>query len=65
MANGKFKVGQTVDLLPARGALPSSERGYKIVRIMPSENGEPQYRIKAASEAFERVARECDLSINR
>lgn len=65
MANSKFKVGQTVDLLPARGVLPSSGRGYKIIRVLPCEHGEPQYRIKATTEAFERVAKECDLTIDK
>ena len=64
MANSKFKVGQTVDLMPARGTLPNSDRGYKIVRILPNEHGEQQYRIKSTAEAFERVAKECDLTAN-
>ena len=40
----------------------ASSREYKIVRCLPPENGENQYRIKGISETFERMAREADLS---
>jgi|LNFM01.1.fsa_nt_gb hypothetical protein len=59
----KFKVGQTVDFSPGRGALSSGSRLYKIVKLLPSEGGQLLYRIKGSSEPFERVAREMDLSL--
>ena len=55
----KFKVGQTVGLLPS---LRSGARGaYQIVSLRPSEDGTKQYRIKSKEEAYERVVAESDL----
>ena len=60
MAHHKFKVGQLVDFAPSRPA--TSGRPYEIVRLLPAEAGELQYRIKSKSEGFERVAKESELS---
>ena len=57
----KFKVGQMVDFMPTNRAVPASVRSYKVLRVLPNEGGEQTYRIKAISEAFERVAREGEL----
>jgi hypothetical protein len=57
----KFKVGQIVDYHSGNRGMPSSSREYKIVRQLPVEGAELQYRIKSPAEVFERVAKECDL----
>ncbi len=62
MAEHKFNVGQTVDYSPGRRGMPAMSRLYKIVRLLPPEDGQLLYRIKGSSEPFERVAREQDLS---
>jgi hypothetical protein len=62
MAHHKFKVGQLVDFAPSRPGTGTSGRPYEIVRLLPAEAGELQYRIKSKSEAFERVAKESELS---
>ena len=63
MARHKFKVGQLVDVVsPRAGGSPTAGRQYEIVRLLPVENGEVLYRIKSKGEAFERVARESELS---
>ena len=62
MAEHKFKVGQTVDYSPGRRGAPAMSRLYKIVRLLPPEDGQLLYRIKGSSEPYERVAREQDLS---
>ena len=62
MADAKFKVGQMVDFSPNRSAVPASGREYKIVRLLPDEGGQRQYRIKTIAEQFERVAKESELS---
>jgi len=64
LAAHKFKVGQTVDFSPGRGSMSSGSRMYKIVKLMPPEDGQFLYRIKGSSEPFERVARETDLSLS-
>lgn len=62
MANAKFKVGQSVDFSPARMTVPASLREYKVLKLMPRDLGEQEYRIKSISELFERVAKESELS---
>ena len=62
MAAHKYKVGQLVTFAPARRAMPASSREYKIVRLLPAEGGEAQYRIKGIAETFERIAQESELS---
>jgi hypothetical protein len=58
----KYKVGQLVDFMPGRAGIQASARQYKIIRLLPLENGEHQYRIKCTTETFERVATETQLS---
>jgi hypothetical protein len=62
LAHHKYKIGQLVDFSPARGGMPVSGLQYEIVRTLPSEGGEPLYRVKSRGEIFERVARESELS---
>ncbi len=63
MAAHKFKVGQVVDFSPsARFGVPSSSRGYKIMQLLPHENGERLYRIKTITEPYERIAKESELA---
>ena len=61
MAMHKFKIGQIVDFSPARSHIAASLKGYKVLRQMPQDSGELQYRIKSESEIFERTARESEL----
>ena len=63
MADHKFKIGQTVDFSPGRGTMASMSRLYKIVKLLPPQDGQFLYRIKGSSEPFERIASERDLSI--
>jgi hypothetical protein len=59
----KFKVGQTVDLIPS--TFRSAAKGtYQIVSLRPIEGGNTQYRIKSMSEAHERVVSESDLILS-
>ena len=60
----KFKVGQMVNYSPGRSSMLASSREYKIVRLLPPEDGQNQYRIKGIAETFERMAKESDLSRN-
>lgn len=57
----KFKVGQTVGLVPS---LRSGAKGaYQIVSLRPSEDGTRQYRVKSKDEAYERIVAESDLVV--
>ncbi len=62
MAIHLFKVGQTVTFSPGRTSMAASSREYKIVRLLPPEEGQNLYRIKGIAETFERNAKESDLS---
>jgi hypothetical protein len=62
MAHHKFRVGQLVDFSPTRSGMPTSGRQYEVVRLLPAEAGEFQYRVKCTAETFERVAKERELS---
>mgnify|MGYP001163412858 CR=1 FL=1 len=62
MPRHKFKVGQAVRFTPARMTYAASSRDYTIVRLLPSEGTDCQYRIKSAAEPFERTARESELA---
>jgi hypothetical protein len=59
----RFKVGQTVDLIPSMSRSAASGH-YQIVSLRPSEGESPQYRIKSRSEAHERVVAESDLILS-
>jgi hypothetical protein len=56
----KFKIGQTVDLVPSMSR--RAARGhYQIVSLRPADGENPQYRIRSKSESHERVVAESDL----
>jgi hypothetical protein len=60
----KFKIGQTVDLIPSMGR--SAALGhYEIVSLRPPDGGSPQYRVKSESESHERVVSETDLILSQ
>jgi hypothetical protein len=61
MSAQKFAVGQTVRFTSSTVGRPGAGGTYKIVRVLPLENDEQQYRIRNAHEAHERVARESQL----
>jgi hypothetical protein len=56
----KYKIGQTVTL-HTRTMTTSARGAYEIVRLLPPEQNEPQYRIKSKAENHERLAKETEL----
>ena len=56
MAYHKYKVGQLVNFSPSRPGMPTASGQYEIVRQLPAESGEFQYRVKSKGETFERMA---------
>ena len=61
----KFRVGQTVLYTSSPITRPGASGTYKVVRLLPSDGDDYQYRIKNPDEAFERVAKESQLEIDR
>jgi hypothetical protein len=59
----KFSVGQTVYYTSSPISRPGATGSYKVVRLLPSDGDDYQYRIKHAGEAFERVAKESQLEL--
>jgi hypothetical protein len=58
----QFRSGQTVRL--CRSPYRSTAVGeYEIVRQLPSNGGEAQYRVKSLREPYERVVKESDLEV--
>ncbi len=61
MDSHKFNPGQSVEFI-ASDLRPKPLGLFKIVRVMPSEHGIRQYRIKSVMDGHERMVMESDLS---
>jgi hypothetical protein len=61
----KYQVGETVYFTASNVARPAASGVYEIIRLLPTDGDDCQYRIKNATEAFERVARESQLDLQR
>jgi hypothetical protein len=59
----KYQVGQTVFYTSSPISRPGASGSYKVVRLLPSDGDDYQYRIKNPGEAFERVAKESQLEL--
>jgi hypothetical protein len=59
----KFQVGETVFYTSSPVSRPGASGSYKVVRLLPSDGEDYQYRIKNPGEAFERVAKESQLEV--
>jgi hypothetical protein len=61
----KFQVGQSVYFTSSSFGRPAAAGTYKVIRLLPSDGDDYQYRIKHPGEAFERVAKESQLDRDR
>ena len=61
MAAHKFASGQRVEFNPSTFDGNAPRGSYTVVRQMPSETQDLQYRIKNARDGHERVVRESQL----
>ena len=59
----KYRVGQTVSYTSSPISRPGASGSYQVVRLLPSDGEDYQYRIKNPGEAFERVAKESQLEV--
>jgi hypothetical protein len=57
----KFRIGQTVYFTSRPIGHMAANSTYEVVKLLPSDGADYQYRIKNSNEAFERVARESQL----
>ena len=61
MQEHKFQIGQTVYFTSRPIGHMTANSTYQVVKLLPSDGYDYQYRIKNPKEAFERVARESQL----
>ena len=61
MKEHKFQIGQHVFFTPRPIGHMAANSTYQVVKLLPSDGEDYQYRIKSAGEAFERVAKESQL----
>lgn len=57
----KFTIGQTVRYIAGPQNRATADGSFKIMKLLPPDGDEHQYRIKNTEEAFERVAKESQL----
>ena len=60
----RYKIGQTVRFNANVARRFGSSSSFKIVKLLPQEDGHQQYRIKSGSEAHERIAKEHELNLD-
>ena len=61
----KYSIGQNVRYTSGPFGRFGASGSFKIVKLLPPEGDEHQYRIKSTGEAFERVAKESQLDRER
>jgi hypothetical protein len=61
----RYALGQTVRYTSGPFGRQAANGGFRIVKLLPSDGEEYQYRIKSTGEAFERVAKESQLDRDR
>ena len=59
----KYVVGEAVYFTASNVARPAASGVYEVLKLLPTEGDDCQYRIKNSTEAFERVARESQLHV--
>jgi len=59
----KYKVGQTLDLLPNRGSSSRRAGACEIVALLPYEGHAIQYKVQAKAETHLRIVSENDLQL--
>jgi hypothetical protein len=57
----KFNVGQSVNFISSGVGRVAAIGEYQVVRLLPADDGDFQYRIKSLRENYERVAKESQL----
>ncbi len=57
----RYHVGETVYYTSPTFGRAAATGSYTVVKLLPSEGDDYQYRIKSSGEAFERVAKESQL----
>lgn len=59
----RFEIGQVLTYSPGILEATAWQGRYRVVRLLPAESGDNQYRLKSESDGHERVVRESQLSV--
>ncbi len=65
LKNHKYTLGENVRYTSGPFGRFGASGSFKIVKLLPADGDEQQYRIKSMGEAFERVAKESQLDHDR
>ena len=60
----KYSIGEIVYFTASNVARPAASGTYEVIRLLPTDGDDCQYRIKSSTEAFERVAKESQLALS-
>ena len=60
----KYKIGQSVRYNANMARRFGSSTSFKIVKLLPQQDGYQQYRIKSPGESHERIAKENELNLD-
>ena len=58
----KFPIGATVYFTASNVSRPAASGTSEVIRLLPTDGDDFQYRIKSSTEAFERVAKDSRLA---
>jgi hypothetical protein len=61
LALHRFRIGESVHFTSGMIGRGGASGVYEVVRLLPTEGDEQQYRIKSATEPHERVAKQSQL----
>jgi hypothetical protein len=61
LSDHKYQIGDFVDFNSRQIGMRASAERCEILRLLATDGDDPQYRVKCATETFERVVRESQL----
>ena len=61
MPEHRFQIGDLVDFTNSHVMVRAAPANCEILRLLPVDGSDPQYRVKCSAETFERVVRESQL----
>lgn len=59
----KYRVGQTLDLLPSHGSSSRRAGACSILALLPFEGQGVQYKVQSTVESYQRIVAETDLRL--
>lgn len=59
----KYKLGQTLDLLPSHGSSSRKASECEVVALLPFEGHSVQYKVQSRLETYQRIVSETDLRL--